>query len=291
MKVQGTLYVGIDGGGSGSRARLRDGNGLLLAEAQGGPANTYQDLEGSLKNLRELVATTANKAGVVPKALHAGLGLAGLETSVDPKKITADALGVESAVARVDAHTACLGAFDGADGGIVIVGTGSIAYGILNGNVSLFGGWGLPVGDQGSGGWLGLEAVKHTAFVIDGMAPSNALSKLVVKRIGTGKFAASSWTENATPADYAAFAPGMFELAGNGQAEADNIIRGGAAEICKLIHTLESAGHRRICLMGGLAKLYLPYLSESVGRLLQQPKSDALDGAIQLAKSQQDRKR
>ncbi|MFN0192588.1 MAG: BadF/BadG/BcrA/BcrD ATPase family protein [Aestuariivirga sp.] len=291
MITQRTLYIGIDGGGSGSRARLRAENGTLLAEAQGGPANTYQDLRGSLRNLRELVLQTAQKAGVDPAALHAGLGLAGLETSVDPQEITAEALGVATAVARVDAHVACLGAYDGANGGIVIVGTGSIAYGILNGKVSLLGGWGLPVGDQGSGGWLGLEAVKLAAFVIDGMAPSNTLSDLVVLRIGGSKFAASSWTEKATPADYAAFAPEIFALAGKSEVAALDIVRCGAADVSRLVRALESAGHSRICLMGGLSKLYLPFLDEGVARLLRAPVSDALDGAIQLAKSQQERKR
>ena len=46
------LYLGIDGGGTRCRARLRDGEGRLLGEAEGGLANIYQDFAGAIACIR-----------------------------------------------------------------------------------------------------------------------------------------------------------------------------------------------------------------------------------------------
>jgi glucosamine kinase len=285
MNNRSPVFLGVDGGGTGSRARLRDVQGRLLAEGTGGPANIYQNREGTLANLRALITSVSAKAGVEPSSLRAGFGLAGLETSVDPRVITAKALGVASAVARVDAHTACLGAFGGEDGGIVVAGTGSIAYGILGNDVHLFGGWGLPIGDQGAGGWLGLEAIKRTALVVDGLAPETPLSRMVTSKIGKTKLAISSWTEKAHSSDYGTFSPGIFELATKREESALAMVQAGALEISRLIKALTGVGMKSICLVGGLAAPYRPYLASEVSALLQEPKADAAEGAIQLAMS------
>ena len=67
-----------------------------------------------------------------------------------------------------DAHAACVGAHRGRDGGVIIVGTGSIGWAKLNGRHYRVGGWGLPVSDEGSGAWLGREALRRVLWAHDG---------------------------------------------------------------------------------------------------------------------------
>src|SRR5438128_1339137 len=62
--------------------------------------------------------------------------------------------------------------------GIVIVsGTGSIAYGRnANGEAARAGGWGHMIGDEGSGYWIGREALTAVMRAADGRGPATGLS-------------------------------------------------------------------------------------------------------------------
>ena len=101
--------------------------------------------------------------------LHSGMGLAGLITSVAVEELAASAFPFASTVADNDAYAACIGAFAGGSGGIVIAGTGSIGFALVNGERYMVGGWGFSLGDHGSGAWLGHHAVRRAALAIDGL--------------------------------------------------------------------------------------------------------------------------
>jgi glucosamine kinase len=282
--VTARYFLGIDGGGSGCRARIRDRDGRLLAEAAGLPANFYQSFEGGLRNVKAALEEASRRAGIRPRDLHAGLGLAGLVTSVPPEAITAESLGVASVTADVDAYAAFVGAFAGGDGGIVIAGTGSIGFGVAEGKRHMVGGWGLMIGDEGSGAWLGVEAVRRTAHSFDGFAEPTALTAHIRAKAGETMFTLSRWTESAKPGDYAAFAPAVFEFAAKGDEHAADILADGAAAISRLIRALLSKGIKQVCLLGGLAQAYPPHLDASLRPALVAPIGDALDGAIMMAR-------
>ena len=141
-------FLGIDGGGSRCRARIRDAAGHLLGEAIGGSSNIYQNFEGALANIVATAAEAASKAKLKTTDLHAGLGLAGIVTSVGAERITTAKLPFASVIADNDAYAACVGAFAGGDGGIVIAGTGSIGFAAINGVRHMVGGWGFALGTQ-----------------------------------------------------------------------------------------------------------------------------------------------
>ena len=65
------------------------------------------------------------------------------------------------------------------------------------------------------------------------------------------------------------------------------IVIEGAAAISKLGHALLVRGAKRLCLMGGLATVYPPYLDADVRAGLVMPETDAMDGAIMLARRNQ----
>ncbi len=287
MTTSPLYFLGIDGGGSKCRARIRDDRGKLLGEAVGGSSNIYQDFEGSIANIVAAATEAARSGALDVSALHAGLGLAGIVTSVGVEKIQAAHLPFATVTADNDAFIACVGAFSGQNGGIVIAGTGSIGLGLVDGQRHMVGGWGFQLGDHGSGAWLGHHAVRRAALVLDGLLQPTGLIDAVLERSGRTRQTLSRWSETAVPKDYAAFAPLVFEHAAKADVQGMTIVIEGASAISKLGNALLARGAQRLCLMGGLSQVYLPYLNADVRAALVPPQADAVDGAIMLARRAQ----
>ena len=74
MDASDVYFLGIDGGGSRCRARIRNGAGQLLGEAIGGSSNIYQSFEGALSNIVMTASEAATQANLKTSQLHAGLG-------------------------------------------------------------------------------------------------------------------------------------------------------------------------------------------------------------------------
>ena len=278
------VFLGIDGGGSRCRARIRDVSGALLSEAAGGPANIYQDFDAALAMIVQVAGEAAGKISMPLATLHAGLGLAGIATSRDAARVLSKSLPFASVHADNDAAVACLGAFGGGDGGIVIAGTGSIGFALHEGQRHMVGGWGFALGDHGSGAWIGHHATRRAALVIDGLLQPTPLIEKVMALAGSNRVDLTHWSENASPKDFAQFAPDVFECAAAGDVHAMTILIEGASAISTLGRALLARGVRRLCLLGGLSHVYLPYLDADMRRVLVPPQADALDGAITLAR-------
>ena len=277
-------FLGIDGGGSRCRARIRNAAGVMLGEAVGGSSNIYQSFDGALANIIATAEAASAQANLKTTMLHAGLGLAGLVTSMAAEKIVAANLPFASVAADNDAYAACVGAFGGADGGIVIAGTGSIGFAVISGVRHMVGGWGFALGDHGSGAWLGHHAVRRAALAIDGLLQPTPLIEDVLSQVGDTRFDLSRWSEKAVPKDYAQMAPLVFECASKGDVHGMTIVIEGAAAISSLGRALLARGAGKICLLGGLSRVYPPYLDADVKRALVEPIADAMDGAIMMAR-------
>jgi glucosamine kinase len=280
-------FLGIDGGGSRCRARIRDSKGTILSEATGGPCNIYQDFDGALATIINTAKDAADTAGLTTQHIHAGLGLAGLVTSVSSERVMQANLPFASVTVDNDAAAACQGAFAAGDGGIVIAGTGSIGFAKVKGARHMAGGWGFALGDHGSGAWLGHHALRRTALAMDGLLQPTPLIEHVMQRAGKDRSSLSRWSEHATPRDYGQFAPLVFECASRGDVHAMLIVIEGAAAISSLGRALLARGARRLCLLGGLSGVYPPYLDADVRGVMVQPVADAVDGAIMMARKAQ----
>jgi glucosamine kinase len=287
MDGRARFFLGIDGGGSRCRARIRRQDGALLGEALGGPSNIYQDFEGALTTIIATASDAAAQAGVKPEDMHAGLGLAGIVTSAGKDRIEAAGLPFASVTADNDAYAACVGAFSDGDGGILIAGTGSIGLAIVQGERHMVGGLGFQLGDHGSGAWMGHQAVRRAALALDGLLQPTGLIEEVLARTGGSRFEICHWSEQARPRDYAQFAPLIFANALQGDAQAMMILTEGAAAISNLGRALLAHGAKAICLLGGLAQAYPPYLDADMRRALVLPQADAVDGAIMMARHAQ----
>src|SRR5438105_136702 len=125
----GVLFLAVDGGGTGCRARLCDAAGDRLGEAASGPANISYGLDEAFASVFDAIFRSLAQAHLTPNdfpQIAACLALAG---ATEPAEIAAARLqqqGFGKVILTPDAHAACVGAHDGADGGILVVGTGSI---------------------------------------------------------------------------------------------------------------------------------------------------------------------
>jgi glucosamine kinase len=283
------FFLGIDGGATRCRGRLRDSSGAALAHTLGPAANIYVDCPGALTVVQSVVAESLDKAGLRPSGsarVSLGLGLAGLSTGEEAARIVADlsALdGVQSVRAANDAVTACLGAHAGADGGIVIAGTGSAGIARLGGREIVIGGRGFLLGDDGSAARIGADAIRAALRACDRLGPSTALTQNLMQHFADDPHVALQWALSARPADYGAFAPAVFEAAREGDRVARPIVEAAALALAALTRAVQALGADRVALVGGLSEGIRPHLPPDLASVLQAPLFDATDGAILLA--------
>ena len=183
-----------------------------------------------------------------------------------------------------DANAACVGAHRGRDGGVIIVGTGSIGWANLKGRHYRVGGWGLPVSDEGSGAWLGREALRRVLWAHDGRAASTDLLRALFEQFRNDPHAIVRWTSKASPRDFGSLAPQVVEHARSGDHAGIELMQSAAAHIDALAARLIELGVTRLSLAGGLALPMTPWLARDTTAHLVAPAGDALDGALQLAR-------
>ncbi|WP_306863951.1 N-acetylglucosamine kinase [Arthrobacter bambusae] len=152
--------IGLDIGGSKTRG-VRFEDGKPVRDESTGSSNVQNvSRETAARNLAELFAMIGG--GDVDRVL-AGAG--GIDTDADARAL-AELIEphVPGAQVTVVHDSRLLLAAGGASTGVaVIAGTGSAAWGKnAQGEEARAGGWGFLLGDEGSGYWLGREAVRHS---------------------------------------------------------------------------------------------------------------------------------
>ncbi|MGD0564576.1 MAG: BadF/BadG/BcrA/BcrD ATPase family protein [Roseiarcus sp.] len=286
MQAGPRLFLGVDDGASRCRARIRDAAGALVAEVEGPGGNMYVDFEGAIATARAQIEAVCAKAGLAAAdraRLALGLGLAGLSSADDAKRVEARFEGMAGVRAANDAVTACLGAHGGGDGALVISGTGSAAIARVRGRDIVIGGRGFLLGDDGSAARVGADAVRAALRAHDGLGPASPLTQEVMRRFRDDPLVAIQWAVSAKPAGYGAFAPLAFERAGAGDEIALAIVRAAARAVDALIRAVQALGAERVALVGGLSRALRPYLEAPLQAALRRPSFDAADGAILLA--------
>ncbi len=282
-----TLFIGIDGGGSGCRARLADEAGRVLGRGEAPPAAARLGIERALAAVEEAARTALCEAGLAPDALasaHAVVGLAGIGRKSVQAELEAHRTAFGSIAWFNDAMIACVGAHGGRDGGIVIAGTGSVGLALEGGREIRVGGYGFPISDEGSGADLGLRAIRAALRAHDGRIAATNLTRTVMARFGGDPFEAVAFADAATATDYAKFAPPVMDHAEAGDPVACAIVAHAAQEIETLATRLATRGVRRIAFLGGLAQRLTAWLSADMQRLFVPAEGDAIDGALILAR-------
>jgi glucosamine kinase len=283
-----TLLLGVDGGGTRCRALLCAASGEKLAEATAGPANIRFGVEQSFASVLQATTQCLAQASLSPRdfgRIVACLALAGASEPSYLAVAQAYKHPFRKAVFVTDAQAACVGAHGGRDGGIIVVGTGSCGWAEVRGRHCRVGGWGWPISDEGSGAWLGSEALRRTLWAHDGrIAWTGLLTSLSVK-FQSDPHAIVRWMTGAAPRDYGSFAPAIIEHAKCYDPVANELMQLAAGHIDALAARLIAFGVERIALAGGLAAHIEPWLAEARRGYLVAPLGSAVEGALQLAKA------
>lgn len=285
-----SFYLGIDAGGTRTSARLVSADGKTIGIGEAGPANTRIGLENALREVELACWQAIEAAGLSPGevgSIRAGLGISGLNRRGVLDGLQAHKFPFASTAFASDAAIACLGAHAGADGGIVIVGTGSIGFARVGGETVIVGGYGFPISDEGSGADLGLHAIQQSLWARDRRIAPSPMTQEILERFSDSAGEIVSWMDSATATDYAVFAPLVMEHASKGDAVAEPIVQDAARAVDRLIRVLFERGAPHCSLMGGLSVVLYDWLAAGLRKRLRAPIGDSLDGAVLLARSRE----
>ncbi|WP_175923757.1 BadF/BadG/BcrA/BcrD ATPase family protein [Burkholderia latens] len=276
--------IGIDGGGTGTRAVLADRHGRELAQGRGGPSGLGLGIERAWASIGAACADAFTRAGLAFdwSQCALGCGLAGVNNAAWLAEFRAQAplgaLAIES-----DAYTTVVGAHGGAPGLIVALGTGSIAAALdAAGDCRIAGGFGFPSGDEASGAWLGMRALAYAQQALDGRVPRDALADALLAETGANdRDALVQWSCDANQTIYARLAPILIAHRGHPYAAA--LIAQAGDEIGKMIDALDPHRALPVALCGGLADALAPSVPARHAARLRAPLDDSAHGALRLA--------
>ncbi|WP_460602770.1 N-acetylmuramic acid 6-phosphate etherase [Jatrophihabitans fulvus] len=161
------------------------------------------------------------------------------------------------------------GAFAGADGAAVALGTGAVVVARHGDSVTRLDGRGLLLGDVGGGAWIGLHALRTAR-------PGTALHDAALARFGDE----SGWPALLGAPDLAArlaaFVPDVLAAADGGDRAAVRVLDDAAAGIARTLADLPT--DLPTCLVGGLAPVLAARVRAASDRSWTEPAGDAIDG-------------
>ncbi|UHQ56019.1 BadF/BadG/BcrA/BcrD ATPase family protein [Microbulbifer sp. YPW16] len=279
--------IGIDGGGTKTLARLQ-GNGETL-ELRGGPASLTQDQSGAIGNITTLCRQLLAQRQLAPEQVALACGVAGAGNSAAAESLQGhlESMGFRSVRVCSDAITSLFGAAGGTPVVVAAVGTGSVVMRLnRDGTSRQFGGWGLAVGDEGSGAAIGKGAVRALLWELDlhGRAESD-FCRTIMQRVGGDRASILPWLQTAGSYEYAALAPAVFEHLPT-CARARAIVTERVAEVERLVRAALGDDDLPLTLLGGLADRLAPHFPADLRARLVPPRGSALDGACALARQE-----
>ncbi|ABG03595.1 ATPase, BadF/BadG/BcrA/BcrD type [Rubrobacter xylanophilus DSM 9941] len=178
------LYLGVDAGGTKTHAVLVDADGEMIAEATAGPGNPLSAGEGVARRSLEGAVREALRFGR-PAAAHLGFAGAGRRRDLERIEALVRSLGLPCPFTVSDDAKIAFYAVAGPPGAILVCGTGSIAVAYAPDGASCrAGGHGYLLGDEGSGYWIGREAVRAALRAADGRGGPTRLVEKVPELLG-----------------------------------------------------------------------------------------------------------
>lgn len=239
-------FIGVDAGGSRTRAMLATANGEVLGTGRAAGANSWSS--GTSASLAVLSAVgealrecdPASVAGGVVAIAGGGAFDPGIRAEIDAGWLAHGLPGSPRVV--IDVVAAYAAGTIAPRGVVIAAGTGAIAAIISDGELERrSGGHGWLVGDEGSAVWLGVEAVRAVLMALDGRGPSTTLQAPILDALGVredhaGTVASQivSATYGRPPAQLGALAPVVVEASGHGDAVARRLTAGAADHLTAL---------------------------------------------------------
>lgn len=258
-----TYFLGLDAGGTSTRAALADDE-RILGRAKSGSIKlmrvTSAEAEG---NLRALLNEVAKSSGVpITKVASTCVGTAGNTVSTVTGWIwqTLGPMLRGDLVVCGDVEIALDAAFPGEAGVLVMAGTGSNTLGRTSkGELLTVGGWGPLLADEGSGHWIGLRALRAAIREHDEQGSSKLMTALAAQwKIDTLEQVVEI-AHTVPPPDFAALTRVVVEMAAKGNSLAQSVLLGGgralgedASLALRKVLALEPAAPRRVAFTGSV---------------------------------------
>lgn len=278
--------LGIDGGGTSCRAAVARPDGIILGRGKSGAANILTDPNNAIISITEAAKAAFRDAGLDEAGIggaSAFLGLAGTNVG-DLTRYVRDRLPFRHTDIDSDGLIALQGAIGDGEGAVAILGTGAIYMARKAGAIRYIGGWGFTVSDLGGGARLGHALLQEALLAHDGVHPRSGVTDAVLEEFKGDPRGIVEFARLSKPGDFGRFAPLLFDHAGRGDPQAIALVRAGATAVNESLDAIMAfAGAPRLCLLGGLAAIYPPWLSEQHRANLVEAEADALTGAVALA--------
>jgi N-acetylglucosamine kinase-like BadF-type ATPase len=292
------ILIGVDVGGTKTAAGVADGE-QIVARADGpGAAVRPGRALASAGVIAEVVRRALAAAGrLTGDVLYVGAAGAGREPERDElrKALRGESMATTVVVAT-DIEISLAAAFDDGPGIVVSAGTGSVAVGRDGaGRQHRLGGYGWQMGDEGSGYAIGRAALGAVSRAADGRSPRTALSERILAASRSEDFdALVRWAAGASPAEVAALAPHVLEVAAQGDPLAQGIADYAARELTQLaiclLPLMQVQPPVGVAITGGLLSSEGPLRRSVLARLREEPglrpvdmQVDAVLGAVRLA--------
>ena len=275
--------LGIDAGGTKTRALVANETGQLVGDALGGGANlrTHGELEVE-KVLHAVIEDACMTAPAAPDAV--ALGIAGADRPPDEAVLRAilRRIGFRNRVVVTnDARIAFVAGSEERVGLALVCGTGSIAWGRNRaGKIARSGGWGWHVGDEGSGFWIGERAIRAVLRAVDGRGPATILDRALSEHFEIAEpeqILYAIYDREFPRTRVAKFAARVDAAARAGDAVAAGILADAASElVCAASSVRDQLGLEEgpydVVLSGGTFAA-VPILQSDVARRLESPRA------------------
>lgn len=239
------LVLGVDAGGTTSKAVIADASGVILGRGSGGPGNPSAVGASAASAIGSAVRSALGTLD--PGSVASGVvGVAGVSMLADPGVAAAFqaqwvTLGLTCEIEIVgDAETAFAAGGPWSSGAVLVSGTGAVAA-LIDALrvVRTADGLGWLLGDEGSGMWLGLQAVRSAArhWSATGLA-----ARVAAHAGATSPDQLVHWAGQLPLASFATLAPVVCALADAGDPAAERIVTEAVARLVATLDELEAPG-------------------------------------------------
>ena len=266
----GHHVIAVDGGGTKTLACLATSAGSgaegIIGRGVSGPSNPHAvGMPQALSHVAQAIEAAFANAGLARETvLAACLGMSGMGRPEERERL--EVWNQEFRLARLfrivhDAEPVLAAGTPDHWGIALIAGTGSFAFGRNPGGAEArTGGWGYLFGDEGSGYWLGVEALRAAARAADGRGASTRLLEQLLVHFAVDrpeKLVRAVYPQAGDRAAIAALAQLVLENAQEGDAVAQSIVKRASGDLSDMVQTLArrlklETVHFPLALTGGL---------------------------------------
>lgn len=303
------LVLGIDGGGSTTRAALavvaETFEFHVVGRGTAGASNFNScGWEAATEQVQQAIQIAFESAGTeVHRVAAICLGMSGAGRTAEQqawKRWVEKSSIAEQVTVVTDAETVLAAGTPEGSGVALIAGTGSLAFGKnTSGEVARAGGWGYLLGDEGSGYQITLAAMRGIARAFDGRGPETGLQVAFLESLDLNdprELIGYLYHPERERSEIAGLSRLVFESAEQGDVVARNILQQAICELTELVQSVVSrlsfsSGDYALALTGGILLHQRDFRVSLLERLREQNREpatiecvdDASLGAVRLA--------